>query len=179
MHQSPSIIFGRSNSLLDEDRVVSFENLLEARLALEIDVSISSFTNFHSNDMLDTDYVMRGIKAAEHLQNTAAKTPKSSQDHKITGSAHVERQYKGLEILNEDSRSLWFNDSPMTLQHERKEDISLFFDESSLCHISPIYSSIAAGSIFCDSGVKADGDFNPHSILKSISRNLISDITRH
>ena len=78
---SPSIVFGRSNSLSDEDRVASFDNLLEARLALEIDVSVSSFTNFHSNDMIDTDCVMRKIKAAENLQKTAAKTPRSKPDH--------------------------------------------------------------------------------------------------
>ena len=137
-YQAPYIIFGRSNSILDEDRVVSFDNLVEARLALEIDVPGSSFTNFHSNDMLDTDCVMRRIKGAEYLQNTATKTPKSYHGHMISDSARVKMQSKGLEILNEDSRSLWFNDSPMTLQLERKEDISLFGDESSLCYISPI-----------------------------------------
>jgi hypothetical protein len=80
-HPSPSIIFGRSNSISDEDRVASFDNLLEARLALEIDVSVSSFTNFHSNEMLDTECVLRKIKAAENLQNTAVKTPRSKHDH--------------------------------------------------------------------------------------------------
>ena len=61
--------------------------------------------------MLDTDCVMRRIKNAELLQNTAAKTPKSNYGHMISDSADVMMQYKGLEILNEDSRSLWFNDS--------------------------------------------------------------------
>ena len=88
--------------------------------------------------MLDTDCVMRRIKNAELLQNTAAKTPKSNYGHMISDSADVKMQYKGLEILNEESRSLWFNDSPLTQQHERKEDISLFCYETSLCDISPL-----------------------------------------
>ena len=53
--QSPSSIFGRSNSLLDDDRVRSFDNLLEVKHALQIDVSISSFFNFHTTDILDAD----------------------------------------------------------------------------------------------------------------------------
>jgi hypothetical protein len=65
----------------------------------------------------------------------------------------------------------------MTLQQERKEDISLFCDESSLCHISPLLSS--AATLFSNSALKPDEDFNPHSILKSIRRNLISDLTSH
>ena len=61
--------------------------------------------------MFDTDCLMRRIKGAEHLQNTATKTPKSNHGHMISDSAHIKMQYKGLEILNEDARSLWFNDS--------------------------------------------------------------------
>ena len=34
--QTPSIIFGRSHSNPDEDRAISFDDLLEARLALEV-----------------------------------------------------------------------------------------------------------------------------------------------
>jgi hypothetical protein len=66
----------------------------------------------------------------------------------------------------------------MTLQQERKEDISLFCDESSLCHISPLLSS--AATLFSNSALnKPDEDFNPHSILRSIRRNLITDLTSH
>lgn len=67
----------------------------------------------------------------------------------------------------------------MTLQHEKKEDNSLFVDEASLCHISPLLSSISAATYFSNSAAKPEGDFNPHSILKSIRRNLISDLTSH
>jgi hypothetical protein len=67
----------------------------------------------------------------------------------------------------------------MTLQHEKKEDNSLFFDEASLCHISPLLSSISAATYFSNSAAKPDEDFNPHSILKSIRRNLISDLASH
>lgn len=63
-------------------------------------MSVSSFTNFHSNDMLDADSVMRRIKAAEHLQCTATKTPKSRHDHNFSASAHSEMHYKGLDSLN-------------------------------------------------------------------------------
>jgi hypothetical protein len=62
----------------------------------------------------------------------------------------------------------------MTLQQERKEDISLFCDESSLCHISPLLSS--AATLFSNSALE---DFNPHSILRSIRRNLITDLISH
>ena len=75
----------------------------------------------------------------------------------------------------------------MTLQHEKKEDNSLFVDEASLCHISPLLSSISAATYFSNSAAtyfsnsaaKPEEDFNPHSILKSIRRNLISDLTSH
>jgi hypothetical protein len=62
----------------------------------------------------------------------------------------------------------------MTLQQERKEDTSLFCDESSLCHISPLLSS--AATLFSNSALE---DFNPHSILRSIRRNLITDLISH
>jgi hypothetical protein len=65
----------------------------------------------------------------------------------------------------------------MTLQNERKEDISLFCDDASLCQISPLLSSISAATYFSNSALKPDEDSNPHSILKSIRRNLISDLT--
>jgi hypothetical protein len=67
----------------------------------------------------------------------------------------------------------------MTLQHEKKEDNSLFVDEASLCHISPLLSSISAATYFSNSAAKPEEDSNPHSILKSIRRNLISDLTSH
>jgi hypothetical protein len=63
----------------------------------------------------------------------------------------------------------------MTLQHEKREDISLIYDEASLCHISPILSSVSAATYFSNSAVKPDEE--PHSILKSIRRNLISELT--
>ena len=67
----------------------------------------------------------------------------------------------------------------MTLQHEKKGDNSLFVDEASLCHISPLLSSISAATYFSNTAAKPEEDFNPHSILKSIRRNLISDLTSH
>ena len=41
--QSHSIIFGRFHSNPDEDRIISFDDLLEARLALELYDEIFSF----------------------------------------------------------------------------------------------------------------------------------------
>jgi hypothetical protein len=64
----------------------------------------------------------------------------------------------------------------MTLQQERKEDISLFCDESSLCHISPLLSS--AATLFSNSALNKP-DEDPHSILRSIRRNLITDLISH
>ena len=75
--QSPSIIFGRNHSNSDEDRVISFDDLLEARLALELYDEILSF---EKNQFLDifhdtaSYYVMQRIKEAEHVQ-TLAQTP--------------------------------------------------------------------------------------------------------
>jgi hypothetical protein len=56
----------------------------------------------------------------------------------------------------------------MTLQHEKKEDNSLFVDEASLCHISPLLSSISAATYFSNSAAKPEEDFNPHFILKAL-----------
>ena len=50
--------------------------------------------------MLDADSVMRRIKAAEYLQSTATKTPKSKHDYQFSASAHSEMHYKGLDSLN-------------------------------------------------------------------------------
>jgi hypothetical protein len=49
--QSPSTIFGRSHSIPDEDRIISFDNLLEARLSLELYGEISSFANIPFEDI--------------------------------------------------------------------------------------------------------------------------------
>jgi hypothetical protein len=49
---------------------------------------------------LDVDYVMRRIKAAEHLQCTATKTPKSRHEHHFSSSAHSDMHSKGLDSLN-------------------------------------------------------------------------------
>jgi hypothetical protein len=46
--QSPSIIFGRSHSIPDEDRVISFDELLEARLALELYDEILSLGKYQN-----------------------------------------------------------------------------------------------------------------------------------
>ena len=114
--QSPSIIFGRSHSTPDEDRVVSFDNLLEARLALEVYDEILSYGKYKFKDTLDqADCVMQRIRKAEHVQTLAQSPYRSSFGKNSSNSENYNPLFQEVDILNKDSRSLWFNDSPMTM----------------------------------------------------------------
>ena len=114
--QSPSIIFGRSYSTQDEDRVVSFDNLLEARLALEVYDEILSFEKYKFKDTLDqANCVMQRIRKAEHVQAQAQSPYRSSLGINSSNSENYNPLFQEVDILNKDSRSLWFNDSPMTM----------------------------------------------------------------
>lgn len=85
------------------------------------------------------------------------------QQNKNNYSAATQIEYWELETINEDSRSLslpfWYSDSPKTIQHESKEDISLFCNESSDCHISALYSSFFTAKLVSNFAIKPDEDF--------------------
>ncbi len=114
--QSPSIIFGRSHSTPDEDRVVSFDDLLEARLALEVYDELLSFGKYKFKDTLnEANSVMHRIREAEHVQAQAQSHYRSSLGKNSSISENHNPLFQEVDILNKDSRSLWFNDSPMTM----------------------------------------------------------------
>ena len=114
--QSPSFIFGRSHSTPDEDRIVSFDDLLEARLALEVYDEILSMGKYKFKDTLNgTSSVMHRIREAEHVQAQAQSPYRSSLAKNSSNSENYNPLFQELDILNKDSRSLWFNDSPMTM----------------------------------------------------------------
>jgi len=70
--------------------------------------------------------MMQRIKEAEYPQIRAQAPNKSSSGKTPTSSSDNSLFLESKDILNKDSRSLWFNDSPMTLRQQNDEDISLF-----------------------------------------------------
>ena len=142
---TPSTIVGRSHCIQEKDRVISFNNLLDARLALEIEDKISSISNYKfKNTILDTACVMQRIKEAEHAQVRPQTSYISSLDN--TSSSDNSPLFKGIDISNIESRSLCFNDSPMTLRQQTNENISLYCDESIIKRQESAYSDSTISS---------------------------------
>jgi hypothetical protein len=92
---------------------------------------------------------MQRIKEAEHAQIRAQAPNKSSSGMTSTSSSDNSLLLKSIDILNKDSRSLWFNDSPMTLRQQNDEDISLFCDESFIKRQDSAYSDTTISSSAC------------------------------
>lgn len=92
---------------------------------------------------------MQRIKEAEHAQIRAQTPKKSSSGKTSTSSSDNSLLLKSIDILNKDSRSLWFNDSPMTLRQQTDEDISLFCDESFIKRQESAYSDTTISSSPC------------------------------
>ena len=87
---------------------------------------------------------MQRIKEAEHAQVRPQTSYISSLDK--TSSSDNSPLFKGIDISNIDSRSLCFNDSPMTLRQQTNEDISLFCDKSIIKRQESPYSDSTISS---------------------------------